>query len=618
MPYKNSAKHEVNGSIGGLVRKAETDFISGGGTLSSKYVTTDLYEDINKIYAYLESKHTTGETDSMGREKPFFNIVIAARNIWYRATDIDRKNIKLKASNSKQVIPAFIGSIDLKEWMQEEDYGSFLNRWGLELATFNDSVVKFVESEGKLHIIVMPWNRLIVDSIDFANNPKIEILELTEAQLRKRKGYDKDMVEKLCNAIQARTLTDGQRQDNKNNYIKLFEVHGELPLSNLTGKEKDCDEYVQQMHVISFVAGKEKGDWDDYTLLSGREEKDPYMLTSLIPTTDGSISLNGSVKNLFEAQWMMNHTVKSIKDQLDLASKLIFQTSDGNFVGQNALSAIESGDILIHATNQPLTQVNNNSHDITSLQAFGNQWKALSSEINGISESMLGNTAPSGTAWRQVEALLNESHSLFELMTENKGLCIERMLRERIIPFWKKKLKNRKELSATLDAHDISRIDSMYIKGEVAKRVNSKMVDSIIEGKEISPEEQDQLVQSEQSSIQDSLSSLGNQRFFVPSEMTDKTWHDILGMLDKVEVDVTGENTDKDAATTLNTLLMFFAKKQGQPMTPEEKLVINKILNLTGTVSPLELSSIPQTPPIQPQIPAQVGGGGGALPANVA
>jgi len=459
---------------------------------------------------------------------------------------------------------------------------------------------------------------LIVDSIDFANNPKIEILELTEAQLRKRKGYDKDMVEKLCNAIQARTLTDGQRQDNKNNYIKLFEVHGELPLSNLTGKEKDCDEYVQQMHVISFVAGKEKGDWDDYTLLSGREEKDPYMLTSLIPTTDGSISLNGSVKNLFEAQWMMNHTVKSIKDQLDLASKLIFQTSDGNFVGQNALSAIESGDILIHATNQPLTQVNNNSHDITSLQAFGNQWKALSSEINGISESMLGNTAPSGTAWRQVEALLNESHSLFELMTENKGLCIERMLRERIIPFWKKKLKNRKELSATLDAHDISRIDSMYIKGEVAKRVNSKMVDSIIEGKEISPEEQDQLVQSEQSSIQDSLSSLGNQRFFVPSEMTDKTWHDILGMLDKVEVDVTGENTDKDAATTLNTLLMFFAKKQGQPMTPEEKLVINKILNLTGTVSPLELSSIPQTPPIQPQIPAQVGGGGGALPANVA
>ena len=83
---------------------------------------------------------------------------------------------------------------------------------------------------------------------------------------------------------------------------------------------------------------------------------------------------------------MLNHTAKQIKDQLDLASKLIFQTSDGNFVGQNALTSIESGDIMIHQINQPLTQLANNSHDITSLQNFGQQWKALGNEITGVSE----------------------------------------------------------------------------------------------------------------------------------------------------------------------------------------------------------------------------------------
>lgn len=109
---------------------------------------------------------------------------------------------------------------------------------------------------------------------------------------------------------------------------------------------------------------------------------------------------------------MVNHSQKSIKDQLDLASKLIFQTADANFIGQNALSSIETGDILIHNVNQPLTQVNNNSHDVTSLSNFGQSWKALGSEINGISEAMLGIAPKSGTAWRQTEALLQESYSL--------------------------------------------------------------------------------------------------------------------------------------------------------------------------------------------------------------
>src|SRR5438067_1726913 len=87
--------------VGQLVREMESNFISGLGTLTSKYVTNDLYDDISKIYAYLESKHWTGETDSLNRDKPFFNIVLSARNIYYRATDIDRKNVTVKATKTK-------------------------------------------------------------------------------------------------------------------------------------------------------------------------------------------------------------------------------------------------------------------------------------------------------------------------------------------------------------------------------------------------------------------------------------------------------------------------------------------------------------------------------------
>ena len=76
-------------SIGAIVKKMESDYIVGN-TEISKYVTFDQYENLNTIDAYLNSNHVSGSEDSLGREKPFFNIVTAAVNIWYRATNIAR------------------------------------------------------------------------------------------------------------------------------------------------------------------------------------------------------------------------------------------------------------------------------------------------------------------------------------------------------------------------------------------------------------------------------------------------------------------------------------------------------------------------------------------------
>lgn len=594
-----------NTDISKLVREAEQNFISGGGTQMSKYVNSDLYEDINKIYAYLNSKHLSGETDSQGREKPFFNIVIAGRNIYYRATDIDRKNIEVFAGKSSDMVPSFMATCLLQEWMDKENFGAFLNDWGLDLAGFNSSVVKFVEAEGELHAMTVPWSRLIVDQVNFDKNIKIEVLEVTEAELYQRKGYDKEMVERLCDARRARELMDGTDKDQKSQYIKLYEVHGNLPLSFLTGKEKDETEFVQQMHVLSFVESKQKGKFDDFTLVSGRETQDPYMLTALLPATDGSISLDGSVKNLFEAQWMMNHTVKSIKDQLDVASKLIFQTADGNFVGRNVLSAIEQGDILIHAVNMPLTQVNNTSHDISSQQAFGQMWKGLSSEINGVSESMLGQVAPSGTAWRQVEALLNESHSLFELMTENKALYIEEMLRKFVIPHLKKKMDTTEEISVILDSHNISKIDAMYLPNEAKRRFNEKAVEDTIKALETGD---DSLIpspyqpQQAEAEVKQELAPLGNQRFFTPDEIPTVTWKQALEGLEwRLRVNISGEAQDKQTVlTTLNTALATVANPN-YVNNPTAQFLVGKILNATGTVSPIELASIPQPEPLPAQ-----------------
>lgn len=590
-----------------IVRKQESDYISGNTTIS-KYVSFSMYENIEKIDAYLNSKHISGETDALGREKPFFNIVTAATNIWYRATDIDRKNIRIKASKRKHVILSYLATVKLQDFMRREAFGVFLNEWGRSLARYGSSILKFVEQDGRLYPMVMPWNRMIVDAVDFENNVKIEKLWLTPAQLKKKKGYDQEVVESLLDAIQTRKLMDKQSQDTKTGYIPLYEVHGELPLSLITGKESDDDTYVQQMHVISFVAGSKKGTYEDFTLIKGREEKDPYMITHLIKE-DGRTQSIGAVEHLFEAQWMMNHTAKSIKDQLDLASKLIFQTADSAFVGQNALSAIEQGDIMVHEVNKPLTQVQNNSHDITALQSFGQQWQVLAKEITSTPDAISGNTMPSGTAYRQVAILNQESHSLFEIMIENKGLALEEMLRRYIIPFLKKQLNTKEEIAAVLSAGDIAKIDAMYVPNEAIKRSNNRIKKEILEGRMADPAD----LPSEENMIRNDLASQGNQRFFLPSDVSSKTWKELFdGFEWDVEVEITNETTDKEAVmTTLTTILQSIAANPTLLTDPTAKVLFTKIIEATGAISPIELPT--QSPQPLPTNPA----GGAVDPGNV-
>lgn len=601
-------------SICEIVREAEDNYINGTTHLS-EYVEWDMHETLERIDAYLNSKHISGATDSLGREKPFFNIVTAATNIWYRATDIDRKNIRILPDKSTNTGMAFVATVLLQNWMKSSRFGVFLNEWGRTLARYGSAVVKFVEKDGELIASVIPWNRLIVDPIDFDAIPRIEKFYKTPAQLRKMTEYDQDAVDGLINAISTRKTLDGNQKDNQSNFIELYEVHGEMPDYLLTDEDlDDADDvkYVQQMHVVSFVQtgmdGKGNKEYEEYTLFRGREKKDPYMITHLIPE-DGRTLAIGAVEHLFESQWMQNHTMKNMKDTLDLASKIILQTADTNFINRNVLSAIETGDIMVHAANSPLTQVNNTAPNITAQQNFSSQWRTLAQEITSTPDAIRGNTLPSGTPYALGGLLAQEANSLFELMTENKGLHIEDMMRMHILPFIKTKMNTKDEVVAILDENEITEIDRMYIPKVAIKRYNQEFKKAILSGEVPAPFDSATAEQA----VSKEMAPLGNKRFFKPDELDQKTWKEALKDFEmKVIVEVTNENTDKQAVlTTLTSMFQTIAGLGGRPMSPDERLIVGKILTETGTLSPMQLSAPQQAP----QPTASPPGGAEALSA---
>jgi len=284
-----------------IVREQEQDYISGDTDIS-EHVSFSVKDNIDRIEAYLFSKHISGDKDSLGRDKPFFNVVTAAANIWYRATDIDRANVRIRATKSAHHTTALLADVKSKEWMRKASIGIWLNDWGRVLARYGSAVSKFVEQDGKLVATVVPWNRLIVDSIDFYGNPVIEKHYYTPAQLRKNKLFDIDEVESLIeHSLTARKGLDKNNKDNKAEYLEVYELHGEFPKSFITGKKSDEDTYTQQVHILSFTTEEKDGksEYIDYTLYSG-QEKNPYHICHLIKE-DGRVMGIGAVEHLFEA-----------------------------------------------------------------------------------------------------------------------------------------------------------------------------------------------------------------------------------------------------------------------------------------------------------------------------
>jgi hypothetical protein len=197
-------------------------------------------------------------------------------------------------------------------------------------------------------------------------------------------------------------------------------------------------------------------------------------------------------------------------------------------------------------------------------------------------------------------------------MTENKGLHLEDMMREFVLPHIKKQLNNKDELVAMLADYNITRLDSMFVPKEAVRRYNQKVVKDLIAGKIPDPYDQNQA----EGQVQGELNQTGNTRFIDPENVS---WKDVFkDLVWDLEVQITNEQSDKQTVlTTLNTLLQTIMAKQGMPFTPQETLVVNKILQQTGIISPLEFSQVQsasqqqqmQAPqpgqPVQPGQPGQ-------------
>lgn len=560
------------------------------------------YETLQKIENFSHSKFSSGQTDSRGNPKPFFNITKGKVNIAIRATDIDRKDIKMKETSSEDYFRSFVASKYNQELMKKMRLQDYLNAWGERLPKYGSVITKIVEKKGELSIAVLDWHNVVCDPVDFASAPIIEKLTLTPAQLRLKvnEKWDASQIEQLIEAKQEpRKTLKGKVIYEDPAYITVYELHGLLPNAYLedTPRNADWTKYSRQMQVVAWHINDKK-EREDFTLYRGKEKKNPYSKSDWVKA-DGRTLGVGVVEDMFEPQIWHNYNVKKMKDQLDLASITIFQSSDSNLAARNVLTNIQNGDFVVHAANQPITPVNVQPQGVQGLQALSEMWKRVAQEITSTPDAISGDTMPSGTAFRQVALLNTEAHSYFDYITECKGNYLEFLYREYFIPYIVKQLENTDEIVAILDSHEIEFLDN-----EIANIcVTDELKKQTLAGSIVSPIQLDQLRMQKLSD----LKKTGAKRYLNPGSGTWKAYFKDFEW--NADINITGESEDKK--TTIDTLfnaLQTVAQNPGILQNPTTKMLFMRLLEASDVVSPLEIenaSAQPQPQQSQPQQPGQ-------------
>ena len=581
-----------------LVEEQLDDYVSKRVSVTDVYEHSQ-YQTLQQIENFIHSRFGSGQLDARGNPKPFFNVTVGKRNIATRATDIDRKDITMQAPDSDEYFRSFVASKFNHQLMKKMKMQDYLNDWGEALPTYGSVITKVVENKGGLHISVCDWMTTVCDPVDFESAPVIEKLSLTPAEMREKvsEGWDIDQIEELIEAkLEPRTNLKGKTVYQEPNFITVYEVHGRLPSAYLlkNPRAKDWKTYKRQMQVIGMHELKD--DRMDFTLYKGKESKNPYSISHWKKTA-GRTQGVGVVEDMFEPQIWTNYSVKQMKDQLDLASKTIYQTSDGNFAARNVLTNLQNGDFLIHAANSPVTPINVAPQGFESLQNLTMSWKQIGEDITSTPDAISGNTMPSGTAFRQVAMLNTEAHSYFDYITENKGNYLEDLYREYIIPYIIKQLDTADEIVAILSTEEIDWYDNACAD----RAEHDEIVKQTLAGNPVSPI---QIAPIRQQKLAD-LKKTGAKRYLNPGKKG--TWKSYFKGFEWVaDINITGESQDKKTAIdTLFNALQLVATNPTILQNPATKGIFMQLLETSGVMSPLQMETAgapqPSAPMQQPQ-----------------
>jgi hypothetical protein len=436
------------------VRHEIDDYKNGTIKIANGY-NFNTYRLINKVIFYTNSKFESGDKDSRGRKKFFYNIVLFRRDTTKRLIDVDIKHFRIFSQNTMRQIKALFLEHGFKNWARDNDFGELLNEMAEDAATFGTTIIKL--SKKLVPDVVDLRNVYFDQSAENLSKARYIIEEhlLTPAGLLEKKEDGWQNVDDLLE----RWKESGEE------FIKVYERQGICPESWVKKGGKD-NKFVKSWFFVADVDDykKTRSGIIENGLVLWKGEVDEYTYFDFsIRKQKGRLLGVGDVELLLDAQIRRNEIANQKSVAMEISSKHLFITPDDtSLVGSNFITDYIDGTILRGTS---LTPVATENRDLSSWKSEEQMWDLLADRLTFTYDVVRGESVPATTP--ATNALIQERQSLgnFGLMRQNFGLFLERFVGKYLLPKLVKQF-NEKELlqiiSNSLD--DIEQVDAFLIE----------------------------------------------------------------------------------------------------------------------------------------------------------
>lgn len=536
----------------------------------------NLKKTVNRIELYRSSRFESGTQDSQGNKKYFFNIVNPQCGHATKSIDIDRKDIRIRATDGNDYTKAQVYNAELKDWLRGNNFGLTLNRISEELPIYGSVFLKKQKDE----VVFVPVRNLIFDpavssiqgNYDVQSSYIIEKHYMQPHELEQMTAWDKEGIDIVADAFRK------QGKDKTESDICVYEFYNEFTNEELG---LSGDGYSRGVLYIAIGEGYNE------VLFKKKLDKFPYKKIDYITIPGRGLGL-GIYEMLFDSQTRWNEMANQKALSMRTSSKHIFQTKDTT-IESNILTDTLDGDII--KVNSEITPIVNEERNLSAYAQEENNLMTVVRNLTNAYESITGETLPGRTPFRLGLMMQESAGKLFQFIRQNIGMFLEEVLTEWVLPtFDEAVLKEH-----VFELHDNEAIMDIFEK-DVNRRMNEALKKMVAFGGVI-PTRADVDMLKEQ---------LMQEQKPVEFVKIAKDW---LKFDKKIYVDVSGEQINANARIeTFSNLLQLLAQNPQMVQLPETKGLFTRMLEELGVNQSLIGSSPAPTQPPVSELGASLGG----------
>lgn len=547
-------------------------------------------EHIRICTLYKDGRLLTGNSD----DKPVKNIMLPILNVHYRSEGFDVKDIEPYVDSDEHYYKSFLVKKYHDKFARENDIDTFIDDIVESYVDYGGTLVKKVKGARPE---VIPLQKIaFCDQTDILSGPFAIKHQFSIDELKEKVGtWDKEAISEIIEQARAEksvSQSNDEKGKTTGKYIEVYEVHGTFCKAWLNDNPEDYteeeeDTYVPQIHLVSF-AYDEMNQKYGITLYKGQEKPNLFKVKKR-DKRFGTALGRSAIEELIEPQVWTNYNMIQIKKMLDKASLMLAMTSDTSFASKNNINDLESGEIMLHAKDEPVTPF---IFPTVNLQQFENatiQWENHARTLGSANDAQLGVSPSSGTPFKLQELVVSEGRGMHEYRRGQIATFLEEIYRDWIIPDLISEMNDGQKFMSELSLDELQNVADAVTTNIVNNKVKEKILNNI----DVTPE----MVQAYKELVKQEFLKGGNKRFIeILKKEFDNTNLDVY-------VNVAGKQ--KNLNVMVDKLSNIFRQVFANPQIlqdPNASKIFNMILEYSG-ISPLEFKRVeqPVVSPIQNQ-----------------